>query len=378
MMASPLNVPIPSIDELTANHARLLQQALADTDQANGTAPMSPSDLQLARSNTRALSFVQGLGLHGVYRYLRDFVARQAIPTQSSGDFLAGWLETYGMARKPASAAFGLATGTGVPATLLPAGTLLQTADGRQYRVTADAAVAANGTVAASLLALLPGGAGNAPASAPLTLVSPVNGIDSAFVADAASGLSGGADLESDAQAIYRLQQRLASEPMGGSPADYARWALQVAGITRAWGVRNPGGATTAGVIIMADGNTAANGLPTAAQRQQVLDYIRDPRRGPPDELFVIIPTPVVTNWTISLVPDTVANRAAVRAAILDVYYREAVPGGDIPQSHFVEAISIVAGEYNHTITSPSISSGALLQAGGYDRLLVPGAINFV
>ena len=76
-------------------------------------------------------------------------------------------------------------------------------------------------------------------------------------------------------------------------------------------------------------------------------------------------------------VPGTADNRAAAHAAIIDVYYREAAPGGDIPLSHFVEAISGVAAEYNHTITSPVVTSGTMLQAGGFDRLLVPGAITF-
>lgn len=375
---APLNVPIPSIQQLTQNIARLLQQSLAEAIQAKDAAQFTPQDLELARSNTKAISFVEAVGLHGAYRYLRDFIARQAIPTKSVGDFLNGWLDTYGLPRKPASAAFGGITGTGVAGSMLLAGTLLQTPNGAQYKVTYDVLVAANGSLQAQVMALLPGSAGNVAASADLQLVSPINGIDSTFIADATSGLSGGADIETDAQAIYRLQQRLSNEPMGGSPADYARWALKVPGITRAWGLRNPAGATSAGVIIMADGNTSNYGLPTEAQRKQVFDYIRDPRRGPPDELFVFVPTPVVTNWTIQLVPDTADNRTAVQAALLDVYYREAIPGGDIPHSHFVEAVSTVEGEYNHTITSPTIVSGALLQVGGFNRLLVPGTVSFV
>lgn len=377
MAQSPLNVPIPSISELTQNSARLLQQSLADAVQSANPAQLTPTDVALARSNTRALSFVQGVGLHGAYRYLRDFVARQAIPIKSAGEFLDGWLNTYGLSRKPASAAFGAVNGTGVAGSILAAGTLLQTADGRQFKVTADAVVAAGGTMVAQVIALLPGAAGNTAANGELQLVSPVSGVDSAFTADAVSGLSGGADVEKDSEAIYRLQQRLANEPMGGSPADYARWALQVPGITRAWGLRNPAGATSAGVIIMADGNTSNYGLPTEAQRQQVYDYIADPRRGPPDELFVIVPTPVVTNWTLSVVPDTAANRVAVKDAISDVYYRESVPGGSIPYSHFGEAISGVVGEYNHTITSPAITSGGTLLAGAFDRLLVLGTVSF-
>lgn len=374
-MTTPLNVPIPSIQELSDNAARLLQQSLAQAVQVTDPAGLRTADLELARSNIKALAFVQGAGLHGAYRYLRDFIARQAIPTQSAGAFLDGWLSTYAMTRKGAAAATGTASGTGVTGTLLTSGTLLQSVDGRQYRVTADVAVVA-GQVTAQVIALVAGAAGNLGASIPLTLVSPVSGIDSAFMSGSTSGISGGADQETDAQAIYRLQQRLSAEPMGGSPADYARWALQVAGITRAWGVRNPAGPTTAGVIIMSDGNVSP-GLPTVAQQTTVLDYIRDPRRGPPDELFVIIPTAVAINIAVSISPDTVAIRAGVVAALKDLFFREAVPGGSIPHSHVAEVISAVVGEYNHTVISPVLASGGFFTVGGYDQLLVLGAVTF-
>lgn len=372
-MSSPLNVPIPSIEELSQNVARQLQQSLAQSAQTARPAELSATDLDMARSNVSALSFVQAVGLHGAYRYLRDFVARQAIPTQSTDEFLDGWLRTYGMTRKEAAAAFGQVNGTGVNGVLLAAGTLLQVDDGRQYRVSVDAVVS-GGAVVASVIALVAGAAGNLANSSVLKLVSPVSGIDAAFTAS--SGVSGGADVEVDADAVYRLQQRLASEPMGGSPADYARWALQVAGITRAWGLRSPAGPTTAGVIIMADANPGI-GLPTLGQRDQVLDYIRDPKRGPPDELFVIIPTPVVIDWVINLSPDTAAIRASVTAGLKDLFFREAVPGGSIPHSHATEVISSVVGEYNHTISTPAIVSGGFFTVNSFEKLLMLGTVTF-
>lgn len=368
-----INLAIPSIEELTQNVARLLQQSLSQATQTVAPAELRATDLELARSNIKALAFVQAVGLHGAYRYLRDFVARQAIPTQSVDEFLDGWLETYSMPRKGTTSATGSVRGTGVNGSILPADTLLQAEDGRQLRVTADAVVV-NGVVQAQVVALLAGAGSNMSEDTVLTLVSPVSGVDSEFTTP--SGMGGGADVETDAEAVYRLQQRLASEPMGGSPADYARWALTVDGITRAWGVRNPAGPTSAGVIIMADGNPA-NGLPTVGQREQVLDYIRDPRRGPPDELFVIIPTLVPVDWVIHLAPDTTAIRDAVSAALADLFFREARPGGSIPHSHCTEVISSVVGEYNHTISTPSIESGGFFVVDAFNKLLVLGSVTF-
>ena len=370
---SPLAVPIPSISQLNDNTARLLQQSLAQAAQVAGPQSLGAVDLDLARSNIRALAFVQAVGLHGAYRYLRDFIARQAIPIKAAGEFLDGWLATYGMARKPATAATGTVAGTGVNGTVLASGTLLQTALGAQFRTTAAATVA-SGVVAAPVVALVEGTAGNLATGAALQLVSPAVGIDSGFTA--AAGLAGGANLETDDQAVLRLQQRLSFEPMGGSPADYARWALQVPGITRAWGVRNPGGPASAGVIIMADA-PGVIGIPSGAQRDAVFDYIRDPLRGPPDELFVIIPTAVPVNLVLNLQPDTTALRTAVVAALQDLFFREAVPGGSIPHSHLTEAISGVVGEYNHTISSPAITSGGFFTVPSFDRLLLLGTVAF-
>jgi uncharacterized phage protein gp47/JayE len=370
-----LNVPIPTIKQATENAARLMQQSLTEAAQTADPAQLSSVDLELARSNVKALAFVQGMGLHGAYRYLRDFIARQAIPIYSVKEFLDGWLATYKMTRKEPAAAFGSAGGTGVPASLLEAGTLAQDDQGRQYKVTADVAVALDGTVTPSLIAVVPGVAGNAVAGLELTLVSPVNGVDSGLVVGV-DGLSGGADQEKDPEAIYRLQQRLSNPPMGGSPADYARWALEVAGITRAWGVRNPAGPTSAGVIIMADGNVAP-GLPTSIQQRQVLDYIRDPNRGPPDELFVIIPTPITKDFVLSISPDTADNRTAITAAIKDLFFREALPGGSIPHSHVKEVVSATPGEFDHNFSAPVMTEGGVFTVGAYSELLACGTVTF-
>lgn len=369
------DVAIPSISELQANAARLLQQSLAVATQASDPAALSASDLELARSNTAALAFVQAAGLHGAYRYLRDFVARQAVPIFSVEEFLDGWLATYGMVRKAASSAVGQVTGTGVAGTPLAAGTLLRSAFGLSYTVQSGVVVAAGGTWSANVTAVTAGAASNLAAGEDLSLVSAVSGIDTAAVAGTA-GISGGSDTESDADAVYRLQQRLSNEPRGGSPADYARWALSVPGITRAWGVRNPSGPCTAGVIIIADGN-GGYGLPTSTQQSAVYDYIRDPRRGPPDELFVIIPTPVVQNLTLWISPDSTELRAAVQSALQDLFLREAVPGGSIPYSHASEVISTVMGEYNHAIVSPVVTAGGAFSTSSYEELLMLGTITW-
>lgn len=285
-MNSPLQIDIPTIEEQTADCKALLQQELLQgVVDADGGA-ISARDLSLARGNITALSFVLGAGFHGVYRFLRDFIARQAIPTKASGEFLDEWLKAYGIDRKPA---------------------------------------------------------------------------------------------ETESEARYRLQQRLQNPPMGGAPADYVNWALAVTGVARAWAVRNWAGACSVGVIV-ADVDPATGGLiaPSNATLQAVYDYITDPLRGPPDELFVLPPLLQTTDFVIGLRPDTAAIREGVVAELQNLFYRQAAPGMAIPMSQITETISAVAGEYNHRIFSPAIASGGLLQPTTAQHVLALGSIDFV
>ncbi len=373
---TPLDVAIPSVPDLTASVARLMQESLAQAMQAADPHNLSPRDLELARSNTAVQAYVQAQGLHGAYRYLRDFIARQAIPTKASGEFLDAWLVAYGLGRKEANHARGTLTGSGVAGSILAQGTLLQTDDGREYSTINAATVASDKTISIEVLSVQAGSAqnvGGTPAIQ-LQLVSPVTGVDSAFTIGTA-GISGAADVETDAQAVWRLHQRLAHQPMGGAPADYARWAMQVAGITRAFGVRNPAGPCTVGVVVLADANT--DGLATQAQIEAVRNYILDPDRGPPDELFVITPTLIKQDYSIHLIPDSAAMRAAVRDELKNLYWRTAAPAGGMPHTHVVEAISLAAGEYTHSIASPAITVGGMFTTANWREMLALGTVTF-
>ena len=378
-MALNPNIAIPSITDLADNHARSLQQSLAAAGIASGALTLEQAhnwanDTTLSRSNVNVQAVVTAMGVHGLYRWLRDFIARQAVPIWATGEFLDGWLLTYSMARKSAVGATGLVMGTGIAGAILPIDSIMQSANNQMYRVTADAVVGTNGVVNAQVLAMTAGAEGNlTTANTPLALIATTHDIDSNFTAP--SGLTGGSNTETDAQAVYRLVQRLANEPRGGAPADYARWALNVAGITRAWGVRNPSGATSAGVIIMADGNI--DGLPSEIQKQAVYDYIRDPKRGPPDELFVIIPTIKKIDLVLDLTPDSAAIRQAVMLELQDLFYREAEPAVSMPHTHLIEAVSMATGEYTHAFVSPELTSGSYFIAGDFE-ILALGSVTFI
>jgi len=367
-----VDVSIPTIEEQTQTNVRMLQEALLVAAAINTPDALSGADLDMARSNVRALAFVQAVGIHGVYRYLRDFIARQAIPGQAKGRFLDAWLNSYKMPRKTPAFATGAATGTGSAGMTLVAGTLVQSDTGVVAKVAQDATVASNGTLEVTLLAMQSGTASNVSGPATFTLISSYPGVNAELTAT--QGLSGGTEQETDAYAIYRLRQRLGAEPRGGCPQDYARWAMTLPGITRAWGLRNPAGPTSAGVVIMADDNTPY-GIPNSAQRQAVYDYIADPRRGPPDELIVVVPTAQVIDFSIRLKDPTPAKQEAVIAELGDLFYRAATPGVEMPHTAVIEVVTSAAGD--HDYDSPGMYVGQSFLPASAAHLLVLGTVTF-
>lgn len=356
---------IPSISDLADNAQSLLQQGLVDATLS--TTDVSAADIEVARSNHRVLAFAQAVGVHGAYKYLQNYIAQQAIPTTSTDDNLDLWLAAYDIPRKEATAATGTATASSIAGSTVEGGQEFQSESGLTY-ITQKSVIATGETVTVSLICTTQGLAGNLSGGVTLTLRDTVEGIDNQFTVDA-SGIAGGTDTETDAEAQYRLQQRLSNPPRGSSPADYERWALSVPGITRAWGVRNPSGPTTAGVIILADNNP--DRLPSEQQKQAVYDYVADPERCPPDEFFPIVPDPVYVDLVLGITPDTPTVRAAVITNLNDLFYREALPGTRMPFSHITEAISSANGEEDHELFSPKLVSGGYIAVTRFQILIL-------
>ena len=198
--------------------------------------------------------------------------------------------------------------------------------------------------------ALVAGDAGNADAATPVTLVSPIAGVVSDAVV-AALGIAAGADAETDASLRARVLARIQAPPHGGNADDYEQWALAVPGVTRAWVFPLANGAGTVIVRFMMD-DTYEDGIPEVldvAAVQEAIDAVR------PVTALVTVAAPVAVPlaFDIRLTPDTAAIRAAVEAELSDLIFREAVPGGTLLISHIREAISIAAGEVDHTLLTP-------------------------
>lgn len=288
-----------------------------------------------------------------LYGFIKK-LSKQILPTTSESEYLdehaSFWLE---LARKSAASATGPVTVTGIDGAIIPAGSVVVRGDGRVYTFDADVTIGAGGIATGSVTAQSAGLGGNTQSGITLALSSPIVGIS--IITVGSEGLSGGADIESDASLLERVLDRVQTPPMGGCLSDYVTWAREVPGVTRAWPSESEEGVVTVLVTFVMDGKTDTI-IPTETEVQAVADYIAGKRpAGARPEIFA--PTTSAVNLSIALNPNTVAVQNAVRAELEDLFQREAsAKGVTLYLSRISEAISIGAGESHHVIISPDHS----------------------
>lgn len=338
-------------------------QELIDRIKADVATHIPGADVQLRRGNLQVLPTVQAGAVHLLYGYL-DFMAAQVMPDTAEAEFLERHAAIWGVQRKAAAKASGSATISGQAGAVLPAGQEFRRGDGVLFLATAEHIMTGtSGQVAVE--AVETGATGNAAAGVGLTLSSPVIGMNT-LAAVAEPGLSGGVDRESDALLLQRLLRRIQEPPHGGASHDYVAWALEVAGVTRAWCLPGHLGAGTVGLVFTTD-DSPAGPIPSAGDVEAVQAYL-EPLRPVTAQVTAFAPTPVELNPEITITPDTTKVRAAVEAELADLLRRESEPGGAMLVSHVREAVSSAAGEADHALLSPladiTVAAGELLVLG--------------
>ena len=318
----------------------------------------------LRRSDSQVLGRTLAGAAFGLYGYI-DWIVDQILPDRADEETLerAAALR-LARPRKAAQPASGTASFTAVAGAVLDADVVLQAGDGRAFRVTTGV-IAIEGLNTAAIEAVDAGVAGNAAPGVVLQLVQPAAGITSTFTVKS-PGLTGGIAQESIESLRARVILSYRVIPHVGSAEDYEAWALEVAGVTRAWCRRNYLGPGTVGVFVMRDGD--ANPVPTPAQLAEVQTHIES-SRPVTAELYVWAPSRQQVFYSIHLVPDTGAVRASVQARLIDLHDREAGLGETLLLTHIAEAISGAGGETDHKLIAPvaDVVAGAsqLLTFGG-------------
>jgi uncharacterized phage protein gp47/JayE len=337
------------------------------------------ADALLAFSNLGVLGNVEAGLAYQQYGYL-DWIAKQAVPYTATDEFLEAWAGLKGVIRLPATQASGVATFTGTPGIVLPAGTSVVRGDGFAYTTQADGTVGGSGTIAVSILAVadpagLTGANGDCASGTVVTLASAIAGINAA--GSVTTACTGGADIETDDSLRSRMLQVYQNPPQGGCQTDYITWALEVPGVTWAACVPQGFGIGTVVVYVMLDiAEAAYGGFPQGTDGVAALETRGTAATG--DQLAVanwiyalqpvtalvtvVAPIANTVNFTIKeLTSSTPTIQAAVIAAIKGVLVSERALGGTVYLSHIESAISAVAGLNAFVIQSPSdnIVSGA-------------------
>lgn len=283
----------------------------------------------------------------GVSHLIHGFVVNlgdQLLPDRADDpEFLNRHALMWGLIRIAGGYATGTIEFTGVDNSVIPAGTVLQDADGYEFKTDIDAQIAA-GSAIVPITASEIGAAGNTVYNT-LALVSPIAGVDDTGTIDTV--LTGGADPETDDALRTRLLARIRRTPGGGTLADYMQWALDSnIEIKDSWAIENYAGIGTVGVIVV--GKTVIEPSPTLLQ--EVKDYI-DARRPLGASVIVDGVTSIDLQFFISMTPNTSDLQALVQANLQTVFDETFEIGVETPISKIYSAI-IGAGVTDFEITS--------------------------
>lgn len=298
---------------------------------------------------------------HGLYGFI-SWVADQILPDTASDENLVRIGTIYGITRNAASFAQGEVTVTGIAGTTVPAGTVLERADGIEFSVINEVTLAAI-TDSLEVRAIESGDDGNTEVGVNLAFQTPITNIEADTTVSVEVG--GGADIEDLEDYRARILARMSNPLQGGSAADYEAWALEVSGVTRAWVKPLYLGDGTVATFFVRDDDDSI--FPSVSEVATVSGYIEE-RRPVTAHQYVYAPTGVDIDFSIYLTPDTQSVKEAVTGELFDLIYRDGEPGGTILLSRMNEAISLAQGETDHLLASPSAdftaSDGYLPQLG--------------
>ncbi|MGI5862881.1 MAG: baseplate J/gp47 family protein [Myxococcales bacterium] len=302
----------------------------------------------LRRSVVYVLARVIAGAVHMLYGYL-EYLSKQVFPDRSDDSFLIRQAALFGLSKRAAEYAIGNVTITGKEGAIIPAGSVLQRADGIEYATDSEATLVAT-TIDVAVTAIAAGADGNCDAGTELSFQSPIADVQSTAVVGA-SGLTNGSDEETTDSLRDRLLERMQSPPHGGNAADYIAWAKEVSGVTRAWVYPLEDGPGTVTVRFVRDDDASL--IPDAAEVAAVQDYI-DALAPVTADVTVSAPVAKAIDYVIHVSPDTSAVRAAVEAELIDLLRRDAEPGGIILLSRIRNAIHDAAGVTDYVLTAPA------------------------
>jgi len=320
----------------------------------------------LRRSFINAISYAVAGVAHLLYGFL-DWISKQIFPDTADTENMLRHASFYGIEQKDSSFAEREIKFTGTNGSIVPQNTILNRADGIQFKTMSDATIIL-GVSTVRVIALIQGKIANTPAGAKLNLLSPISGV-SGQAEVLGTNVLNGEDVESNESILERLLDKVRKPPHGGSGNDYKQWTLEVPGVTRAFVYPGRVGLGTVGVSFLLDNEIDI--IPGPIKITEVRDYLAV-RRPLTAEVFVFAPESQAVNFIINISPNTLAVRTEVENEIRDLFKRDAIPDKTMAISKINEAISIAAGENDHLLVSPAANI-----VPGVGKILVPGIFTF-
>lgn len=299
-------ITIPTINQVR-------DQIVADIEGKIGqTIPAMP------RAFFRVLATAQAGVIVLQYRFAA-WIYRQIFPQTADAEALGRIGAQYGITRKASIAAVLTATATGTNGTTIPAGTLWQY-NGQVYQQAAAVDIS-GGVATITVTALVAGAAGNIANGQVIRIGSPLAGVEESATVTATT--TEGEDQEDLESYRLRIMQRQANRPQGGAAPDYIGWALEVAGVVKAFAFRTDAGEVTVYPLQ----SLTANRIPDASKLLEIQAYLQDTIRRPlcANVLAEAMTERVIAVTVTSISPDTSAIRDAVEDA-WDAYLLRAYP----------------------------------------------------
>ncbi|MGE4539203.1 MAG: baseplate J/gp47 family protein [Desulfovibrio sp.] len=335
---------IPSFEDIRAAYLRDIKNQLPDA--------ATDADSDFSIRGTAVAAAVDGLYQHQLW------IARQVLPDTADPEYLERHAALRGITRKPAIAASGDLVVQGTPGAVIASGeSVRHLATGLTFQTTAQAVIGADGRVvvpvAAAKAGVMPTFAGE-----PVLFVQAPEGV----LSQAGLTLSGGLAAETDAELLARLLDYMRHPPGGGNAYDYRRWALTVAGISRAWTFPNRRGLGSVDVAVLGPDGPATPSAIAAAQA-----VVDEKRPAACKDAWVLTPTPVNVVVKVAVRLDVSVTTLALYTAQLQDALESALadlsPGGVVYRSKIEAVSSSLPGVIDRQVKVPQANFVAVVDA---------------
>ena len=312
----------------------------------------------VARSVLQAICTAIAGSLYLVYVYADNLFAN-FFPQDASGDRLDKWGTILGLGRTPATFAVPTLTFRGTTGSVVPAGTILSSEDGKTFTTDSELALTGEtGTVSAT--ATVAGADSNFPTGTPLRLTQAITGIGGS--ADITSTGTIGLSAESDVLYKRRVISFFHRDTFkAGSFRDYEQWVADISPDYKVWIRKADNYEVFIYCLKRLDNTVPTNDELNALKRSL---YLESPVTA---NLQVVSPHIQTVDFNIEIFPNTTEISSQIEQnirALFDEY--ASVRGafnitgesytGLMPYSKIIEALGNIPGLQNTNILSPTQS----------------------